>query len=123
MKYEPDVVLDKFRQLNISGEHLTAPEKQLLEEFINDNFHLNGTELEDWDPSDWHENPSFLSGIADDALRSFGKELNNLWKLLGRKIKTDVKENKSKNSIYYVSHPVIFPGGRFKEFYYWDSYW
>jgi alpha,alpha-trehalase len=23
----------------------------------------------------------------------------------------------------YVSHPVIIPGGRFKEFYYWDSYW
>lgn len=26
-------------------------------------------------------------------------------------------------SIIYVDHPVIVPGGRFREFYYWDSYW
>lgn len=26
-------------------------------------------------------------------------------------------------SIIYVENPVIVPGGRFKEFYYWDSYW
>jgi len=23
----------------------------------------------------------------------------------------------------YVPHPFIIPGGRFREFYYWDSYW
>lgn len=23
----------------------------------------------------------------------------------------------------YVPHPFIVPGGRFREFYYWDSYW
>lgn len=26
-------------------------------------------------------------------------------------------------SIIHVDHPVIVPGGRFREFYYWDSYW
>lgn len=26
-------------------------------------------------------------------------------------------------SIIYVENPVIIPGGRFREFYYWDSYW
>lgn len=26
-------------------------------------------------------------------------------------------------SIIHVPHPVIVPGGRFREFYYWDSYW
>lgn len=26
-------------------------------------------------------------------------------------------------SIVYVKNPVIVPGGRFREFYYWDSYW
>ncbi len=23
----------------------------------------------------------------------------------------------------YVPHPFIIPGGRFREIYYWDSYW
>lgn len=43
--------------------------------------------------------------------------------MLGRKMKTDVQENKDLYSIIWVPNPVIVPGGRFREFYYWDSYW
>jgi len=42
---------------------------------------------------------------------------------LGRKIKREVKDYPSRFSIVYVSHGIIVPGGRFREFYYWDSYW
>lgn len=36
---------------------------------------------------------------------------------------SDVYENPDYYSIISVPNPVIVPGGRFIEFYYWDSYW
>ena len=35
----------------------------------------------------------------------------------------DVLHNPELYSMMYVPHPFIVPGGRFREFYYWDSYW
>lgn len=35
----------------------------------------------------------------------------------------DVHKNSEFYSIIPVEHAVIVPGGRFREFYYWDSYW
>lgn len=34
-----------------------------------------------------------------------------------------VQEQPELYSIIHVDNPVIVPGGRFREFYYWDSYW
>lgn len=34
-----------------------------------------------------------------------------------------LQQNQQLYSIIYVPNPVIVPGGRFREFYYWDSYW
>lgn len=123
LKYEPAEVLRKFNELGFKGDNLSDAQKQQLARFLDDNFYKNGTEFEPWDPSDWADNPSFLGGIENEHLRQWGSELHSFWKELGRKIRVDVKDNSSKNSMYYVSHPVIVPGGRFKEFYYWDSYW
>lgn len=33
------------------------------------------------------------------------------------------QKNEQLYSIIHVPNPVIVPGGRFREFYYWDSYW
>jgi len=38
-------------------------------------------------------------------------------------MKSDVHTNSQLYSIIPVPNPVIVPGGRFREFYYWDSYW
>lgn len=38
-------------------------------------------------------------------------------------MKQEVQDHPELYSIIYVPHPVIVPGGRFREFYYWDSYW
>ncbi|XP_056400762.1 trehalase isoform X2 [Hyla sarda] len=98
-------------------------DKDRLITFVNTSFAQPGTEFEDWDPLDWHENPEFLSHIADPELRSWAADLNDLWKVLGRKISQKVKDEPELHSQIYVPNPVIVPGGRFKEFYYWDSYW
>jgi alpha,alpha-trehalase len=39
------------------------------------------------------------------------------------KVKDDVRLHQERFSLLYVPHPFVIPGGRFREFYYWDSFW
>lgn len=121
MKYSVEETLRRFDTL-MNATHKN-PSKHDIQVFLNRTFDEAGSEFEDWDPSDWIETPKFLSSIKDPALREWGNELNDLWKLLGRKVKDDVKEHPEQYSLIYIPNPVIVPGGRFREFYYWDSYW
>ena len=34
-----------------------------------------------------------------------------------------VSNNESKSTLIYLSQPFEVPGGRFREIYYWDTYW
>jgi alpha,alpha-trehalase len=45
--------------------------------------------------------------------------IKNLWKQLTRKHDDDVTEG---NSLLPLPYPYVVPGGRFREVYYWDSY-
>ena len=51
------------------------------------------------------------------------KSLHERWKDLGRKIHENVKNDPDKYSLIYLENPFVVPGGRFRECYYWDSYW
>lgn len=121
MKHPPNETLLSFRDFMKSYDH--SPTKQEVERFVTSSFEPAGYEFEDWDPTDWTASPKFLQRIQDDVLRKFGSDLNHIWKMLGRKMKEDVRINEELYSIIYVPNPVIVPGGRFREFYYWDSYW
>ncbi|XP_048511996.1 trehalase isoform X2 [Athalia rosae] len=121
MKYELNETLRLFDEfMERTGG---APSRSQVEIFVNDTFDPPNSELEVWAPTDWVENPKFLDDIRDPILRQFAADLNHVWKLLGRKMKEEIKEKEELYSIIYVPNPVIVPGGRFREFYYWDSYW
>lgn len=121
MKFTVNETLRQFEEMmNSTGEN---PTKHDIELFLNKTFDPAGSEFEDWDPSDWVESPKFLNHVKDTDLRDWGSALNDLWKLLGRKVKDDVRDNSEQYSLIYIPNPVIVPGGRFREFYYWDSYW
>ncbi|KAK4872290.1 hypothetical protein RN001_016414 [Aquatica leii] len=121
MRYTPNETLHNFDQFMTSSNN--APTKLQVLEFIDDNFDSAGQEFEEWIPIDWVESPKFLGNIQDPALKQWGSDLNKIWKLLGRKMKPEVKNNQQFYSILWIPNPVIVPGGRFREFYYWDSYW
>ncbi|XP_053404626.1 trehalase-like isoform X2 [Mercenaria mercenaria] len=119
LKSDPDVVLSAFVNISDSG----TPRKSQIREFLKTYFEGPNMEFEKWTPTDYLESSAFLAGVKDEELRKFGKALCKKWQLLGRKIKQDVKINPDRYSLIYLDHPFIVPGGRFRETYYWDSYW
>ncbi|XP_055694077.1 trehalase isoform X1 [Lutzomyia longipalpis] len=121
LKQNPDVTLQLFR--DFMAIHNNEPTREQIRNFVDENFEKEGSEFEPWTPTDWHQNPKFLDNIRDAKLKEFGRELNDLWLKLGRKMTKQVEEEPDKYSIIHVHNPVIVPGGRFREFYYWDSYW
>ncbi|XP_076675523.1 trehalase isoform X2 [Andrena cerasifolii] len=121
MKHPPNETLLLFREFMERVDQM--PTRHQIEQFVNDTFDPEGSEFEEWDPADWTTHPKFLNKVLDEELRKFASNLNHIWKLLGRKMKDDVRINEDHYSIIYVPYPVIVPGGRFREFYYWDSYW
>ncbi|MCJ8733448.1 hypothetical protein PDJAM_G00223570 [Pangasius djambal] len=118
----PDIVLDAFSNLTQRFPNGTVP-PSALQVFVNTYFANSGKEFEPWSPPDWHDKPKLLSKISDPKLRTWAEELHGLWKSLGRKISNDVRDNPQMYSMIYCPYPGIVPGGRFTEFYYWDSYW
>ncbi|CAJ0604764.1 unnamed protein product [Cylicocyclus nassatus] len=91
--------------------------------FVDANFDEEGHELKSCNLSDWTSNPKMFKLIKDDNLRTFALQLNDIWKELCREIKPEVKEYPERYSLIYVPHRFVVPGGRFREFYYWDAYW
>ncbi|VDO24972.1 unnamed protein product [Haemonchus placei] len=94
-----------------------------VKQFVDDNFDKEGEELQSCILTDWVRYPSKLKVIKDNNLRLFALNLNEIWKELCRRIKPEVAETPERFSLLYVPHEFVVPGGRFREFYYWDAYW
>lgn len=114
----PELFLETFHNWTAG---LLNP-SEALEGFLSYYVGAPGSELEPWTPKDWGEKPSFLSKIKNPKLQAWAKQLHHLWKSLGRK-NSDTYVDPERHSLIYTPYPVIIPGGRFRELYYWDSYW
>ncbi|KAI4456205.1 trehalase [Holotrichia oblita] len=120
LKYNVSTTLRTFNKLMSDTDQ--NPSKEQLLDFVNENF-LSQNELEDWIPEDFVEEPEFLSHIVHSKVRNFAKDIISIWKILGRKVKQDVFKKQDQHSLIPVPNGFIVPGGRFQEYYYWDSYW
>ncbi|XP_035725471.1 trehalase-like [Vespa mandarinia] len=119
-KNDPQITLANFKKL--MEETNNQPNRSQVAQFVLDNFSTQD-ELDNYTLPDWQENPPFLKTIEDPNLQKWAKELNEIWKKLARKIKPIVAKHPDRHSLIYVDNAFVVPGGRFKEFYYWDSYW
>ncbi|XP_019503008.1 PREDICTED: trehalase [Hipposideros armiger] len=117
----PEQVLQRFKEL--ANTHNNSIPQQQLQMFLKEHFQAKGQELQPWTPEDWKDSPQFLQKISDPKLRAWAGQLHQLWKKLGKKVKPEVLHYPERFSLIYSQHPFIVPGGRFLEFYYWDSYW
>lgn len=117
--------------LKTSPENVTAAfaaipdptDKTLLQLFIDQYFDAAGSDLDEWIPTDLQDSPSFLDSITDADYKQWGSDLNQLWKILGRQVNQSVADFPERHTFLPRRYPMIVPGGRFRESYYWDSWW
>ena len=120
MRYAPEAILAKFNFLSNRDESFNTTELQL---FLARDFYEAGSDLLEWTPTDYIPNPDFIDKISNVAYQSWAKDLNDLWLVLGRKHAKSVAEYPERQSYLPRKYPFIVPGGRFRETYYWDSFW
>ncbi|KAK9500278.1 hypothetical protein O3M35_001566 [Rhynocoris fuscipes] len=119
LRYDPKLVLEKFNKLKSTFGQRLIPKEQLIA-FVNENF-MNSTTVQNWTPPDWTAKPSIIKRIKDADYQKFALDLNDIWKILGRKVLNI--SNPERDSVVFLPNGFIAPGGRFNEMYYWDTFW
>ncbi|XP_023026879.2 trehalase [Leptinotarsa decemlineata] len=107
---------------NFMKVHHDEPTVEEVRQFVEENFDTAG-ELDKWIPTDYKSNPKFLKKIKDITVRDFARTLVSIWPQLARKVNDFVSKYPDRHSLIPLPNGFIIPGGRFKEIYYWDSYW
>lgn len=116
MKYPPSQTLALFHQ-NIGKNSSSADLLHFMEEY----FYPAGSDLVDVNPVDWVPNPSFLNQFNNTNVRDFASAVHHKWNVLVRDWNDSFCDGC--HSHLDVDYPFVIAGSRFREFYYWDSYW
>jgi len=111
----PDEIIKLFEAISNKSS------QQELISFLKKYFGEIGSEIVEAELSDWKENIKILNSIEDENLKSWIKDLNNKWKNLARTFQHE-SCGKDCYSSLWVPNAFILAGGRFREYYYWDSY-
>ncbi|KAF5380644.1 hypothetical protein D9757_007005 [Collybiopsis confluens] len=111
-------VLVNFQQLQ-SSSNITEGD---VAQFVNSNFKGEGLELEALILPNFPQNPSFLGNVTDSLVQAFAQTVHTYWSLLIRAANTSALQALL-NSFAREFHSLNLPGGRFREQYYWDSFW
>jgi len=88
--------------------------------FLAENFEEEGSEIEAVESEEWRAEVGFLEGVRDQGAQGWGRELHRRWKDLLRRV--DHSRAAAFSSLP-LPFPFVVPGGRFREQYYWDTYW
>ncbi|KAL7934590.1 glycoside hydrolase family 37 protein [Trichoderma chlorosporum] len=96
-----------------------------LQTFLSTYFADAGGELVEVPRSTLGTNPTFLSKINDTVIRQFVSKVIDIWPDLTRRYSGSAVSNCSScpSSFIPVNRTFVVAGGRFREPYYWDSYW
>lgn len=98
------------------------PSEEQIRAFVGENFRSIG-EMENIYPPDFKPEPKIIKEISDPVIRKFATSLIEIWPTLTRKVSQQVFDHPDMFSLIPVPNRFVIPGGRFKEFYYWDTYW
>uniref|UniRef100_A0A914MIK4 Trehalase n=1 Tax=Meloidogyne incognita TaxID=6306 RepID=A0A914MIK4_MELIC len=91
-------------------------------QFCEENF-ANTDYIKPSNLTDWQPNPKNFELINDPKWRKFAVALHQIWPLLTREFIDDVHKNQHFYPVISVPNRFLVPGGFFKVFFYWDTYW
>ena len=122
LKFDENKILENFQE--IGGRNAS---KEILINFLEENFKFPGKEFkngEDFVPIDFTENLSekVLDKISDEKFKNYANEVHKMWLIMSKEL--DENYDEAFGSLLEVEYPVVLAGvPRFRETYYWDSYW
>jgi alpha,alpha-trehalase len=134
----PFQVLLDFQESKLSmtefhtrDDELGVPHDTQLRAFLDAHFDPPGADFAPITPFDFqeHTTPPMIAAIQRAELKEWALSLHKLWRQLGRIPQAHVTSSflhaKALDDphLHRKQNVLIVPGGRFRESYYWDSYW
>lgn len=115
---DPDEALAHFHELPANAT--TAD----LQTFVDTYFGEVGSDVVSCTPTDFQPNPPrIMDNVTVNVSRQWALDINAIWPQLCREATAESAAHPDRHSLLAPSRPMIVPGGRFRESYYWDSYW
>uniref|UniRef100_A0A183TZD7 Trehalase n=1 Tax=Toxocara canis TaxID=6265 RepID=A0A183TZD7_TOXCA len=118
LKADAESTLRAWQTLLSSGQIDEAS----LRQFVATYFDEPGGELDDFRPNDFDPECKKFDAISCPLYRQWAKELHRKWPTLCRKVSDRVLADPNRFSLIALPKPFVVPGGRFREMYYWDSF-
>ena len=111
-------MLAAFANLSRPIENNTA-----LNDFLSEYFGEAGSELEEVPTDELETQPDFLDNVNSSVVRDFTRQVIDIWPDLTRRYVGAGNCSGCVNSFLPVNRTFVVAGGRFREPYYWDSFW
>ena len=113
-----DEVLTAFRNLSRPIQNNTA-----LTNFLSTYFGQAGSELEALPEDQLEVQPDFLEAVNSSVVEDFTRQVIDIWPDLTRRYVGAGNCTGCVSSFIPVNRTFVVAGGRFREPYYWDSFW
>ncbi len=113
----PSKVLSDFEALSSKSKEGGQIDTNELRELVLAHFDPPGSDLKEHCPEDYKHD--LRLGQIQERYRPFALALHRLWPTLCRAVSSQY----SYSTLIQREYPVIVPGDRFRESYYWDSAW
>jgi len=96
-----------------------------VEQFVETYFRGEGLEISQAPIENFTATPAILANVEDDLYHGFVSIVNGYWSLLVRETNQSAlcQDGECESSLIPLNRTFIVPGGRYREIYYWDSFW
>jgi len=94
--------------------------------FTENDFGGEGLELQALTLPNFNAQPPFLNNVTAPLPKAFAQTVHGFWTQLIRGTNSSTlcgNSGKCESSLIPLNHTFVVPGGRFREQYYWDSFW
>ncbi|KAI0036264.1 Six-hairpin glycosidase-like protein [Vararia minispora EC-137] len=115
-----------FTAFTATGLNTTSATDGSVASFVSTYFRPEGLELEALDlGAEFNPNPAFLGNVSDPLVRAWAGIVHGYWTQLirGTNASTLCDGVTCESTLIPLNHTFVVPGGRFREQYYWDSFW
>ena len=129
LRAPPNEVYEAYQALdlpdpltNIEEYQTNATLNATLQAFVGEWMTMPGTDLANVSGLVPDAPPAWFADIRDADFRRWAESLYADWNMLTRQVAPNVSEDVELYTMLPVPNPFVVPGARFREVYYWDSF-